>query len=78
MGTDGLRKCCHCGVWFKPRGRNAWHQRFCSTAACQVASKRASQRKWSRKNPSYFRGALHETGSGMAAKASGIEEENSA
>ena len=59
MGTDGLRKCCHCGVWFKPHGRNAWHQRFCSTAACQMASKRASQQKWSRKNPGYFRGALH-------------------
>ena len=56
MGTDGLRKCCHCGVWFRPRGRNAWHQRFCLEAECQVASKRASQRKWSRKNPGYFHG----------------------
>ena len=56
MGTDGLRKCCHCGVWFRPRGRNAWHQRFCLEPACRAASKRASQRKWSRKNPGYFHG----------------------
>ena len=59
MGTDGLRKCCHCGVWFRPRGRNAWHQRFCLEPACQAASKRASQRKWSRKNPGYFHGEVH-------------------
>jgi hypothetical protein len=56
MGTEGLRRCCHCGVWFRPRGRNAWHQRFCLEPACQAASKRASQRKWSRKNPGYFHG----------------------
>jgi len=59
MGTDGLRKCCHCAVWFKPRGRNAWHQRFCLEAECQLASKRASQRKWSRKTPGYFHGEFH-------------------
>ena len=56
MSTDGLRKCCHCGVWFRPRGRNAWHQRFCLETECQAASKRASQRKWCRKNPGYFHG----------------------
>jgi hypothetical protein len=27
--------------------------------ACQVASKRESQRKWSRKNPGYFHGEVH-------------------
>lgn len=56
MGTDGLRKCCHCGVWFRPRGRNAWHQRFCLEPGCQKASKRVSQQKWCRKNPGYFHG----------------------
>ena len=56
MGTNGLRKCCHCGIWFRLRGRNAWHQRFCWKPECQIASKRASQQKWCRKNPGYFRG----------------------
>ena len=56
MSTEGLRKCCHCEIWFRPRGRNAWHQRFCLEPVCQAASKRASQRKWSCKNPGYFHG----------------------
>ena len=55
MGTEGLRKCCHCGIWFRPHGRNAWHQRFCLKPECQVAS----QRKWRRKNPGYFHGEMH-------------------
>jgi len=56
MGTEGLRKCCHCGCWFRPHPRNAYHQEFCSKPACREASKRESQRKWSRKNPGYFHG----------------------
>ena len=59
MGTEGLRKCCHCEGWFRPHGRNAWHQRFCLAPECQEASKAASQRKWSRKNPGYFHGEAH-------------------
>ena len=59
MGTKGLRKCCNCGVWFKPQRRNAYHQRFCFEPACRTASKQASQRKWCRKNPVYFRGEVH-------------------
>ena len=59
MGTQGLRKCCHCGVWFKPRRRNAYHQRFCPQPECRAASKQASQRKWHHKNPGYFRGEIH-------------------
>ena len=56
MGTSGLRKCCHCRVWFRPNPRNAYHQRFCTKEQCRAASKRASQKKWHRKNPGYFRG----------------------
>jgi hypothetical protein len=56
MSTHGLRKCCHCGTWFRPHPRNAYHQKFCSRAACRAASKAASQQKWCRKNPGYFRG----------------------
>ena len=59
MGTEGLRKCCHCGVWFRLHPRNAYHQRFCTEPECQVASKRKSQQKWSRKNPGYFHGEVH-------------------
>ena len=56
MSTKGLRKCCHCGSWFRPHPRNAYHQRFCMKGDCRAASKRASQQKWHRKNPGYFRG----------------------
>lgn len=59
MSTEGLRKCCHCAVWFRPHPRNAYHQLFCLKPECQVASKRASQRKWWRKNPGYFHGEAH-------------------
>lgn len=58
MSTEGLRKCCHRGIWFRPHGRNAWHRRFCLKPECQVASQRASQRKWRRKNPGYFHGEM--------------------
>lgn len=57
MSTKGCRKCAHCKEFFAPRRRNAHHQRFCSKADCQVASKRASQRKWADDNPDYHRGA---------------------
>ena len=56
MGAKGLRRCCHCGVWFKPHPRNTYHQRYCTKTECRAASKRASQKKWRRKNPGYFRG----------------------
>jgi hypothetical protein len=59
MGTEGLRKCCQCAVWFKPHPRNAYHQRFCLKPECQAASQRASQRKWCRKNPGYFHGEAY-------------------
>jgi hypothetical protein len=56
MSTEGWRRCCYCEGWFQPRPRNAYHQRFCSSPDCQVASKRASQLKWSHRNPGYFHG----------------------
>ena len=59
MSTLGLRKCCHCDIWFRPHGRNAHHQQFCLKPECRAASKRASQKKWSRKNPGYFHGEVY-------------------
>jgi hypothetical protein len=59
MSTEGKRKCCHCASWFKPDPHNAYHQRFCRKKECQAASKAASQKKWWRRNPSYFRGETH-------------------
>jgi len=56
MSTKGRRKCCHCGIWFRPGPRNPSRQWFCPAAVCRVASKRASQRKWTQKNQLYFRG----------------------
>ncbi len=56
MGALGLRKCCGCGSWFRPGPRNRHRQRFCGAVDCRAASKRQSQRKWTRKNRTYFRG----------------------
>lgn len=56
MSTEGLRKCCHCKIWFKPKARKTRRQRFCLKLECQAASKRASQQKWFHKNPGYFHG----------------------
>lgn len=41
-----------------PDPRNARHQRYCGSAPCKAASKRASQEKWLAKpeNQNYFRG----------------------
>lgn len=53
------RRCClHCNELFRPDPRNRTRQRYCSQAACQKASKRASQARWLAKpaNQDYFRG----------------------
>ena len=42
------RKCRHCRRLYQPDPRNRWHQRFCSEADCQQASKRASYQHWAR------------------------------
>ena len=57
MNCPMHRTCRHCRQQFLPDYRNAHHQRFCSKAECQQASKRTSQRRWLRKpeNRNYFR-----------------------
>jgi hypothetical protein len=51
------RKCRCCSEFFFPDYRNQDRQHYCGKAACQHASKLASQRRWSRKptNRDYFR-----------------------
>ena len=58
MSRARRRKCRNCKALFHPEPRNAYHQCFCSQNECRTASKRAAQRKWSRKpaNQDYFRG----------------------
>ena len=52
-------KCLHCKLLFVPDYRNRERQKYCSTPACQAASKRARQQRWLSKpeNRDHFRGA---------------------
>ena len=52
-------KCLHCKLLFVPDYWNRGRQKYCSTPACQAASKRARQQRWLSKsdNQDYFRGA---------------------
>ena len=52
------RKCRCCSKFFAPDPRTEDRQRYCSQPACRQASKKASQRRWARKdgNGDHFRG----------------------
>ena len=58
MPCSGTRKCLHCHTFFKPHPCSKGHLTFCSLPDCQLASKKASQKKWLQKpqNKNYFRG----------------------
>jgi hypothetical protein len=51
---EGLKLCLHCEQPFDPDPRHVRRQKFCRRAACKLASKKQSQRKWSDKNPDYW------------------------
>lgn len=53
------RRCLCCKDLFLPDPRSRYHQRFCSKAECQKASKALSQARWRAKsgNQNYWRGA---------------------
>lgn len=53
------RQCRCCKESFQPDYRNTKTQAYCSKPACRKASKTASQRRWSRNNPGYFKGSDH-------------------
>ncbi len=61
MARSGQRKCLFCGGFFDPDARNRERQRYCADAACQRASKAASQAAWLAKpeNSGYFRDPAH-------------------
>ncbi len=52
------RRCLCCKQLFLPDSRSRYHQRFCSQANCQQASKALSQARWRAKaaNQDYWRG----------------------
>jgi hypothetical protein len=54
-------KCLHCQRLFVPDYRNRGRQKFCATAECQQASKRARQARWLGKpeNQAHFCGAVN-------------------
>jgi hypothetical protein len=57
MKRNRERKCLCCQELFSPDYRNATRQNYCPKPACRKASKAASQRCWSSKNPDYFKGS---------------------
>ena len=57
MGALRKRKCCGCGKRFTPSPQNKGLQRYCSDESCRKLSKQASQAKWQKKNPDYFKGS---------------------
>lgn len=58
MKQKTTRKCLNCSEQFIPDPRNGERQCHCGKPECQVASKAASQRRWTGKpeNKNYFRG----------------------
>jgi len=53
------RRCPFCKGLFSPNRRNADKQVYCCKPECRKASKAASQRRWTSKNPDYFKDEVH-------------------
>lgn len=53
------RQCPCCKDFFFPDYRNVKTQVFCRKPVCRKASKVSSQRRWTQKNPSYFKDPVH-------------------
>lgn len=58
MKRKRRRKCRCCGALYRPDYRNRHHQRYCDLPACQIASRKVSQRRWltQSKNRDYHHG----------------------
>lgn len=59
MNFKRNRQCRCCKDIFTPDYRNAKKQKYCSKPKCRAASKKAGQKKWSDKNPNYFKHEIH-------------------
>lgn len=57
MKLIGKRKCRCCKELFSPNFRSVKHQKYCHKRECRKASKAASQKRWVKKNPTYFTGS---------------------
>lgn len=53
------RRCRCCKEFFSADYRNAQTQLYCGKPECRKASKKASQRLWTLKNPGHFKGGEH-------------------
>ena len=59
MNHKRNRQCRCCKDILTPDYRNTEKQRYCAKPECRAASKIASQKRWSAKNPNYFKGQIH-------------------
>jgi hypothetical protein len=59
MNFKRNRQCRCCKDIFTPDYRNTKKQAYCCKPECREASKRASQKQWSNKNPNYFKSPIH-------------------
>ena len=59
MNHKKKRQCRCCKNIFIPDYRNTKKQVYCDKPACREASKSASQKRWSKNNPNYFKGSIH-------------------
>jgi hypothetical protein len=59
MNYTRNQQCRCCKDIFIPDYRNARKQKYCSKPACRAASKKAGQKKWTDKNPHYFKDKIH-------------------
>lgn|ERR1039457_1654430 len=59
MNFKRNRQCRCCKDIFTPDYRNTKKQVYCGKPACREASKSASQKRWSKNNPNYFKGPIH-------------------
>jgi hypothetical protein len=59
MKRKRRRKCRYCGALYRPDYRNRYHQEYCDLPACQIVSRKVSQRRWLNrsKNHDYHHGS---------------------
>jgi hypothetical protein len=59
MSRKSNRQCKCCKEILTPDYRNAGKQLYCNKPECRAVSKKASQKRWSDKNPDYFKSPIH-------------------